>query len=100
MRLAKNLRSKKILHIYTHGHKVVTFDNVEVCCTMWYIIHAVSNVDFYRFWKYFLLGRRFRFHGNSGTKKPKKATFQASATFSTIIVPLDDAMPYKTRTLS
>ena len=100
MRSAKKLEVHRNVHIDTHGHKVVTLENVEVCCTAWYTIHAVSKSDFYRFQKYSSLGRRSRFHGNSGTKKPREATLQASATLSTIIVPLADAMPHKTRTLS
>ena len=100
MRSAKKLEVHRNVHIDTHGHKVVTLENVEVCCTAWYTIHAVSKADFYRFRSYSSLGRRSRFHGNSGTKKPREATLQASATLSTIIVPLADAMPHKTRTLS
>ena len=63
-------------------------------------MHAISKADFHRFRKYSASGRRSQFHGNSGTKKPREAILQASATLSTIIVPLADAMPYKTRTLS
>ena len=100
MRSAKKLEVHRNLHLDAHGHKVVTLENVEVCCTAWYTIHAVSKADFYRFRKYSSLGRRSRFHGNAGTKKPREATLQASATLSTIIVPLADAMPHKTRTLS
>jgi hypothetical protein len=100
MRSAKKLKVHRNLHLDAHGHKVVTLENVEVCCTAWYTIHAVSKADFYMFRKYSSLGRRSRFHGNSGTKKPREATLQASATLSTIIVSLADAMPHKTRTLS
>ena len=100
MRSAKKLEVHRNLHVDAHGHKVVTLENVEVCCTAWYIIHAVSKADFYRFRKYSSLGRRSRFHGNFGAKKPREATLQAAATLSTIIVPLADAMPHKTRTLS
>jgi hypothetical protein len=78
---------------------VVTLENVEVCCVAWYTIHGVSKADFYRFRKHASVGRRSRFHGNFGTKKPREATLQAAATLSTIIVPLADAMPHKTRTL-
>jgi hypothetical protein len=100
MRSAKKLEVHRNVHIDTHGNKVVTLENVEVCCTAWYTIHAVSKADFYRFRKYSLMGRRSRFHGNSGTKTPMEATLEASATLSTIIVSLADAMPHKTRTLS
>ena len=58
MKLAKKLKIHIKLHIDSHGHKVMTLENVEVCCTAWYTIHAVSNVDFYRFRKYSALGRR------------------------------------------
>ena len=87
MRLEKKLEVYKNLHIDTHGHKMVTLENVEVCCTTWYIIHAVSKADFHRFQKYSLLGCRSQFHGNSGTNKPREATLQASAILSIIIVP-------------
>ena len=49
MRSAKKLEVHKNLHINTHGYKVVTLKNVKVCCTAWYIIHAVSKADFHRF---------------------------------------------------
>ena len=26
-------------------HKMVTLENVEVCCKAWYIIHVVSKVN-------------------------------------------------------
>ena len=100
MRSAKKLEVHRNLHKDNQGRKVVTLENVEVCCKAWYTIHAVSKADFYRFRKYSSSGRRSRFHGNSGTKKPREATLQASATLSTIIVPLADAMPHKTRTLA
>ena len=100
MRSAKKLKVHRYLHIDTHGYKVVTLEDVEVCCTTWYTIHAVSKADFYRFRKYSSLGRCSRCHGNSGIKKPKEVTLQASVTLSTIIVPLADAMPHNMRTLS
>ena len=49
MRSAKKLEVHKNLHIDTHSHKVVSLENVKVCCTTWYIIHAVSKADVYRF---------------------------------------------------
>ena len=99
MRSAKKLEVHRNMHFDVEGRKVVTLENIEVCCKAWYIIHAVSKADFYRFRKYSFQGRRSRFHGNSGTKKPREATLQAAATLSTIIMPLADAMPHKTRTL-
>ena len=52
MRSAKKLEVHKKLHIDANGHKVVILENVEVCCTAWYTIHAVSKADCYRFQKY------------------------------------------------
>jgi hypothetical protein len=98
--ISKKLEVHRNLYLDAHGHKVETLENVEVCYTAWYTLHTVSKADFYRFRKYLSLGRRSRFHGISGTKKSRKTTLQASATLSTIIMPLADAMPHKTRTLS
>ena len=75
MRSAKKLEVHKNLHIDIYGHKAVILEDVEVCCTTWYIIHVVSKTSFYKFQNYSSLGRRSRFHGNSGIKKPKEATF-------------------------
>ena len=47
MRSAKKLEVHRNLHIDSNGHKVVTLENMEVCCIAWYTIHAVSNADFY-----------------------------------------------------
>ena len=94
MRSAKKLEVYRNIHFDAEGRKVVILKNIEFCCTAWYIIHAVSKTNFYRFRNYLLQGQRSRFHDNSGTKKPREATFQAAATLSTIITPLADAMPH------
>ena len=99
MRSAKKLEVHGNMHFNAKGRKVVTLENIEVCCTAWYIIHAVSKAEFYGFQNYLLQGQCSWFHGNFGTKKPRVATLQVAATLSTIIMPLADAMPYKTRTL-
>ena len=54
---------------------------------------------FYNQIAYAKKGRRSGHHGNVGFKKPREATSQTIATLATIIVPLADAMPHKTRTL-
>jgi hypothetical protein len=99
MRSAKKLEVHRNMHFDAGGCKVMTLENIEACCRTWYIIHAVSKANFYRFRNYSLQGWRSRFHGNSDTKKPKETTLKAAVTLSTIIRPLADAMPYKTRTL-
>jgi hypothetical protein len=67
MRFAKKLEVHRNMHFDAGGCKVVTLENIEV-------FHAVSKADFYRFRNYSLQGKRYRFHGNSGTKKPREAT--------------------------
>jgi hypothetical protein len=74
MRSAKKLEVHRNMHFDAGGCKVVTLENIEVCYRAWYIIHAVSKTDFYRFRNYSLQGRRSRFHDNSGTKKPRETT--------------------------
>lgn len=58
----------------------------------------VSKADFYKFQIFSFQECGFFYHGNFGTNKPRKATRQAAAILSTIIMPLVDAMPYKTIT--
>ena len=54
MRFAKKLEVHRNMHFNAEGCKVVTLENIEVCCTSWYIIHGVSKADFYRFRNYLL----------------------------------------------
>ena len=49
MRFAKKLEVHRKMHFNAKDRKVVTLENIEVCCTAWYIIHTVSKTDFYRF---------------------------------------------------
>jgi hypothetical protein len=99
LRSTKKLDVHRGIHVNAAGRKVITIESIDVCCKAWYIIHGVSKADFYRQATYAKEGRRSRHHGNVGLKKPREATRQAVATLATIIVPLADAMPHKTRTL-
>ena len=99
LRSSKKLDVHRGIHVNGTGRKVITLESMDVCCTAWYIIHGVSKAEFYRQASYAKEGRRSRMHGNVGLKKPREATRQAAATLATIIVPLADAMPHKTRTL-
>jgi len=99
LRSSKKLDVHRGVHVNETGRKVITLESIDVCCTAWYIIHGVSKAEFYRQAVYAKEGRRSRNHGNLGLKKPREATKQATATLATIIVPLADAMPHKTRTL-
>ena len=100
MRSTKNLEVHRNMHFDVKGHKVVTLENIEVCCKALYIILVVLKTNFYRFWNYPSQGWRSRFHDNFATKKPREATLQAAETLSTNIIPLADAMPHYTRTLT
>ena len=52
MRSAKKLEVHHNMHFDELRRKVMTLENIEVCCKAWYIIHVVSKVDFYRFRNY------------------------------------------------
>ena len=80
--------------------KVITIENIDMCCKAWYTIHGVSKTHFYRKAAYAKEGRQSRHHRNVGLKKSKDATRQAMAILATIIVPLADAMSHKTYTLT
>ena len=98
LRSTKKLDVHRAIHVNGAGRKVITLESIDVCCKAWYTIHGVSKAEFYRQSAYAKEGRRSRHHGNLGLKKPREATRQATATLATIIVPLADAMPHKTRT--
>jgi hypothetical protein len=100
LRSTKKLDVHRAIHVNGTGRKVITIESIDVCCKAWYTIHGVSKADFYRQASYAKEGRRSRHHGNVGLKKPRESTRQATATLATIIEPLADAMPHKTRTLS
>jgi hypothetical protein len=100
LRSTKKLDVHRAIHVNGTGRKVITIESIDVCCKAWYTIHGVSKADFYRQATYANEGRRSRHHGNVGLKKPRESTRQATATLATIIAPLADAMPHKTRTLS
>src|SRR5450631_355085 len=100
LRSTKKLDVYRAIHVNGAGRKVITLESIDVCCTAWYTIHGVSKAEFYRQAAYAKEGRRSRHHGNTGLKKPREATRQATATLATIIVPLADAMSHKTRTLT
>ena len=78
MRSAKILEVHRNMHFDVEGRKVVTLENIDVCCTAWYIIHVVSKVDLHRFRNYLSQGRRSRFCVNFGTKKSKETTLQTT----------------------
>lgn len=49
MQSTKKLEVHCNLHIHVNGHNVVTFENVKVCCIVWYTIHGVSKAHFIGF---------------------------------------------------
>ena len=96
LRSTKEFDVHRTIHVNKAGRKIVTLESIDVCCTAWYTIHDVSKTEFSRQVAYAKECRRFRHHGNVGLKKPMEATIQAISTMVTIVVPLADAMPYKT----
>ena len=94
------MMSIRPIHVNGTGRKVITIESIDVYCKAWYTIHGVSKPDFYRQAAYTKEGCRSRRHGNVGLKKPQEATRQTTTTLATIIVPLADAMPHKTCTLT
>ena len=71
----------------------------RMCCMVWYIIHGVSKVEFYRQAPYAKEGRQSCNHGNLGSKKPWETPRQATSIQATIIVPLTNTMSHKTSAL-
>jgi hypothetical protein len=49
MQSAKKLEVHHNMHFDAENRRVVTLENIEVCCAAWYIIHVVSKAHFYRF---------------------------------------------------
>ena len=97
LRSTKKLDVHRGIHVNGTRRKIITIESMDVCCKAWYTIHRVSKVDFYRQATYAKESRRSRHHKNVGLKKPRETTRQATATLATIIVPLVDTMPHKTR---
>ena len=96
----KKLDVHRAIHANRMGRKVTTIESIDVFCKAWYTINVVSKMDFYRQGAYAKEGCRSRHHGIVGLRKPREATRQTTATLGTINVPLADAVPHKTRTLT
>ena len=90
----------RAIHVNRAGWKVITLESIDVCCMAWYIIHSVSKAKFNRQAAFAKEVCRSRHHGNMDLKQLMEATRQATATLTTIIVPLADAMPHKICTLA
>ena len=88
------------IHGGADGKKVVTLDGIGVCLSAWRHIMGVSETTYYRYAAYAAEGRRAEKHGNSGLKKPRQHTVQASATLQCLLDKCADHMPHKTKTLS
>ena len=95
LRSTRKLDVHRAIHVNGSGRKVITVENIDVCCTAWYFIHGMSKTEFYRQSGYAKEGHLSRHHGNLGLTKPREATRQTIATLATIIVPLANAMPHK-----
>ena len=82
------------------GRKVVTLEGLDVCHSAWRHIMGVSESTFYRYAKYASQNMVAQLHGNSGLRKPRPHTVQATATLKCILEKSADHMLHKSRVLS
>ena len=86
--------------IESDGRKVVTLEGLDVCHNAWRHIMGVSESTFYRYAKYALGNMVAQLHGNSGLRKPRANTIQATATLRCILEKSADHMLHRSRVLS
>ena len=82
------------------GRKFVTLEGLDVCHNAWRHIMGVSESTFYRYAKYASENMVAQLHGNSGLRKPRAHTVQATATLKCILEKSADHMPHRSRVLS
>ena len=76
------------------GRKVVTLEGLDVCHNAWRHIMGVSKSTFYRYAKYVSENIVAQLHGNSGLRKPRPHTVQATATLRYILEKSSNHMPH------
>ena len=92
---SKNLDVHRIMYRSADGTKdLIRLEYKEICVEGWMKIHGVNERTFRRYAKHARDGERGRLHGNSGKKKPRASTLQATETLCTLIERLADKMPY------
>ena len=77
---------------------MVTVEEITVCVRAWMHIAGVPEATFYRYQRYARANREATHHGNTGTRKPRKRTQQATTTLKCILEKEADHMPHRTRT--
>ena len=77
------------------GRKIVTLEGVDVCHEAWRHIMAVPESTFYRYAKHAAENMVAEMHGNTGLRKPRSHTIQATATLRCILDKSADHMPHR-----
>ena len=88
----------RCIHKDARGRRMVTVEGITVCLRAWMHIAGVPVATFYRYQRYARANRDATQHGNTGTRKPRKHTQQATATLKCILEKEADHMPHRTRT--
>ena len=82
------------------GRKVVTLKGVDVCHQAWRLIMDVPESTFFLYAKHASENMVAQMHGNTGLRKPRPHTMQATATLRCIVDKSADHMPHRSRVLS
>ena len=82
------------------GRKVVTLEGVDVCHQAWRLIMDVPESTFFRYAKHASENMVAQMHGNTGLRKPRPHTVQATATLRCIVDKSADHMPHRSRVLT
>ena len=88
------------IHVNALGNRVVTLDGIDVCPRAWYLIHGIWKSTFHRHAKEVENGARADDHGNTGSKKTRTHTVQATAALRCLLENTADQMPHKSTTLN
>ena len=78
---------------------MVTIEGINVCLHAWMLTAGVPESTFYHYLKYMKEDREARDHGNTGSKKTREHTEQATASLKCILDREADHMPHRSRTL-
>ena len=83
------------IHRDVRGKRMITIEGINVCLHAWMNIAGVPESTFYRYLKYMKEDREARDHGNTGSKKTREHTKQATASLKCILDGEVDHMPYR-----
>ena len=82
------------------GRKVVTLEGVDVCHQAWRLIMDVPESTFFRYAKHASENMVAQMHGNTGLRKPRPHTVQATATLQCIVDKSTDHMLHRSQVLT